>query len=221
MKDTEEKIQSQYHENKETVNARLKSFESLKDSGNDRKFKELVFVILTSQSDPIDCWRATNELETKDLLKDPSKIQIIDVLEKYEISFPKQKQEYIVNNKKKLSQPTLTDPSSSLKINSRIKPESIKKTRNELAEDFSGLGMKGASHFLRNVGYVEELAIISRPILATLYDLNLVESTDPPETRKDYLRLEERLEDLSGSTGIKLGALDLVLWSMENEKIFK
>ncbi len=221
MEEAVSKIRKQYSSRQDEIEEKLEDFRNLRDSSPERKFKELCFVLFTPQSDPENCWQACNRLSSHGLLKDPEKSKVSHILERHEVSFPRRKAEYLTENRKALIQPTLADPTGSLKIDDRIDTEHLNRTRRELAGELDGIGFKGSSHFLRNIGFGDRFAILSRPVLATLYDLNVLEKTDPPSDESEYLEMESKIQDLADAAGIDVQAIDLVLWSLENDKIFK
>jgi N-glycosylase/DNA lyase len=55
-----------------------------------------------------------------------------------------------------------------------------------------GLGYKESSHFLRNIG-LSGYGILDKHVLRCLCELGVIESPDPPGTRKRYLETEEML----------------------------
>ncbi len=216
-----QKILSHYKENKDVIDSRLDDFEKLRDADNKRLFKELVFVILTSQSSAKKSWKATEKLDELDLLESSEKEEIARILELHDIQYERNKASYIVENRKKLSQPTLTDPSGNLKLKDRIKPDNLDQTRKWFVENINGLSWKGGSHFLRNIGYGNSFAIISSRIVSKLYELDYIEKLDQPSDQESYLEIERKMQDLAKETGIDVKALDLVLWSMETGEVFK
>ena len=215
------KILKHYQENREVIDNRLKEFERLRDADDQRLFKELVFVILTSQSSAKKSWEATQKLEELSLLESSEKDEIARVLELNDIQYEQKKASYIVENRKKLSQPTLTDPSGKLKIAELIRPDSLDKTRSWFVENIDGLSWKGGSHFLRNIGYGNGFAIVSSRIVSKLYELDYVEDLEQPSDKESYLEVEKKMQQLAEDTGIDVKALDLVLWSMETGEVFK
>lgn len=85
-----------------------------------------------------------------------------------------------------------------------------------------GVGMKEASHFLRNVGYGEDLAIIDRHILRCLRDLDVIGREDEVlKSEAHYLELEELISRFASEIGLPMEELDLVLWSAGTGYIFK
>jgi N-glycosylase/DNA lyase len=217
----QQEVVEHYRENRKEIERRLDEFESLRDASSERWFKELAFVILTSQSGARNSWRAVEELESNSLLLEGSEDEIAEVLERNEIQYEMDKASYILENRNQLSQPTLDDPSGKIKLKDRVDPDRPEKSREWLVDNLSGIGWKGASHFLRNVGYGNGFAIISSRISSKMYELDLVESPENPSSREEYLSAEQKLKEFSKSSGIDIQALDLVLWSMETGEIFK
>ncbi len=91
--------------------------------------------------------------------------------------------------------------------------------REWIVKTFTGIGMKEASHFLRNIGH-KNLAIIDFHIVDLLVREGLVERPKTM-TPKKYLEIEKVLEDLCNKTGLCQGELDLYLWYEETGKVFK
>jgi len=83
-----------------------------------------------------------------------------------------------------------------------------------------GLGYKEASHFLRNIG-LKGYAILDKHVLKCLAELKIIDEPKPPNTRSKYLRVEDKLRDLSDRTKIDFDEMDLVLWSMKTGQILK
>ena len=214
-------ITEHYRENRKEIEARLKEFRNLRESSDKRKFKELVFVILTSQTEAEKAWEAVQRLEENKRLFKGNKDDIKPLLEDSGISYSLDKAGYIVKNRENLSQPTLTDPERRIKINSRIDGKDLESSREWFVENIQGLSWKGGSHFLRNTGYGNGFAIISGHISSQMYELDLIESPEPPKNREQYLEQEKTLQRFSEEVGIEIKALDLVLFSMKTEKIFK
>jgi N-glycosylase/DNA lyase len=86
-----------------------------------------------------------------------------------------------------------------------------------VARDFfhsnvTGLGLKEASHFLRNIGYSNSLAIIDVHIASFLHELNLLESSFPINTQR-YLEMETKMISLAKFFDCDLSLLDNVVWN--------
>lgn len=76
--------------------------------------------------------------------------------------------------------------------------------REFLVTEVHGLGMKAASHLMRNLGY-EEVAIIDTHILKH-YGFN------QPKSAKEYIKLEALIEVDAARHDMSVGALDAYLW---------
>lgn len=131
------------------------------------------------------------------------------------VRFRHNKSEYLVEAREKF-----LDDDFSLK--EKLKEfEDPKNARKWIVDNIKGLGLKESSHFLRNIGYTQDLAILDRHILKNLEDLGVIEEVPKTLTKKKYLEIEEKMKGFSDEVGIPLGHLDLVLWQEETGHIFK
>ena len=100
------------------------------------------------------------------------------------------------------------------------------KSKNELRDyfalnkDIKGLGMKEASHFLRNIGF-KGYAILDKHIINSLHEFGVLKTNDKPKNPKNYLEIEQKFIDFSKEVGIDMNELDLLLWSRKNGRILK
>lgn len=76
--------------------------------------------------------------------------------------------------------------------------------REYLVENVNGIGMKAASHFLRNMGY-KNLAIIDTHVLKFL-------ECDAPKNKKEYLKIERRFRDIANKLDLHAAELDAIVW---------
>lgn len=83
-----------------------------------------------------------------------------------------------------------------------------------------GLGYKEASHYLRNIGF-RGYAILDKHVLNCLTELKIIDDAKPPNTRSEYLMVENKLRTLTEGLKIDFDELDLVLWSMKTGLILK
>jgi N-glycosylase/DNA lyase len=109
-------------------------------------------------------------------------------------------------------------------VKDRIKKELIKQKneiqlREWIVKNLGGLGMKEASHFLRNIGY-KNIAIIDKHILNLLVKEKIIEKPKTI-TPKKYLEIENKLRQIANKMNLSLGELDLYLWYEETGKILK
>lgn len=94
-----------------------------------------------------------------------------------------------------------------------------RKARDKLVKAVKGFGYKEASHFLRNIGR-KNVAIVDRHILKWLCENGLIEYPKSL-SRKNYLKIEKILEDLSLEKDMSLAELDLYLWYEKTKKVLK
>lgn len=218
---TPEELQEEYREKRDVIEARLKEFESVRSSSDYRWFMELVFVILTSQTSAKKSWDAVEELDRRDLLMTGLKDEIAQILRDHDVQYEERKAEYIVENRELLSQPTLSNPTDELKLKEKVDTDNLEASREWLAENLKGVGMKAASHFLRNVGHGDSFAIVSGHIMKELKKLGVTENAEPPSSQEGYLEVEQKVRELSRETDIGVKELDLLLWSLETGEVFK
>jgi N-glycosylase/DNA lyase len=93
------------------------------------------------------------------------------------------------------------------------------KDREWLVKHIKGLGMKEASHFLRNIGK-KDMAIIDFHIVDILAKYKLIKRPKTL-TKTRYLEIERVLEQLAKRAALTLDELDLYLWYLETGKILK
>ncbi|MCX6742123.1 MAG: N-glycosylase/DNA lyase [Candidatus Pacearchaeota archaeon] len=92
--------------------------------------------------------------------------------------------------------------------------------REQLVKNIKGLGMKEASHFLRNLGY-ENFAILDTHVLKTLKENGMIKEIPKTLTKNKYLEIEKVLEKLAGKLNISQAELDLYLFYFDSKKIPK
>jgi N-glycosylase/DNA lyase len=90
-----------------------------------------------------------------------------------------------------------------------------------LAENIRGMGYKEASHFLRNIGMGEQLAILDRHILKNLVLLGIIDDIPTSMAPRKYLEIEQELLLFSEKNKIPPDHFDLLLWYRETGEIFK
>ncbi|HWQ19379.1 MAG TPA: N-glycosylase/DNA lyase [Methanotrichaceae archaeon] len=200
---------------KDQIVDRLEEFKHKWDTGSDEEiFTELTFCLLTPQSRARTCWAAVESLKGRCLIMEGMPDEILEELDGVRFKF--RKAEYICEARAKFSQ------SGKLSIRSTIEGFSDPfKAREWLVENIKGLGYKEASHFLRNIGFGEDLAILDRHILRNLKLFGVIEEVPKSMTKKAYLDIESRMRIFSGQIGIPMGQLDLLLWYKEAGEIFK
>jgi N-glycosylase/DNA lyase len=200
---------------REKIRARLEEFKQKWVTGTDEEiFTELAFCLLTPQSRARTCWAAIESLNEKCLVMRGAPEEILGELDGVRFKF--RKADYICEARARFSQ------SGKLSIKSTISGFSDPfKARQWLVENIKGLGYKEAGHFLRNIGFGEDLAILDRHILRNLLLFGVIEEVPKSMTKKVYLDIESRMRVFSKRLGIPMAELDLLLWYKEAGEIFK
>ena len=207
-----QKLIVQYKKKRKKIKARLKEFETPKT--NKDIFAELCFCILTPQSKAVYCDKAIQDLKKTGLLFFGSESRIRNKIRGL-ARFHNRKASYIINARKKF-----TD-GKKLNLKSKFSSSNTIAAREWIVKNIKGIGMKEASHFLRNVGFGKDIAILDVHILRNLKRLGVVKKIPPAISKKTYLEMENRMRGFSRRTNIPLEELDLLFWSRETGFIFK
>jgi len=205
----------EYENKKDEIQKRLKEFKEVLNQGDERVFAELAFCICTPQSRAVNCWDSVSILIKNNLLFNGNGKQIEKFLTG--VRFPKNKAKYIVKARKFFTE------NEKLKIKEKISSfNDVFKLREWLVENVRGIGIKEASHFIRNIDFgSEQLAILDRHILKNLKGLGVIREIPKVLTKKIYLEIENKMREFSEKMKISMYELDIVLWSKETGKIFK
>tara|TARA_Y100000310_G_C20661970_1_gene805294 strand:+ start:1295 stop:1894 length:600 start_codon:yes stop_codon:yes gene_type:complete len=193
----------EYLNRKEEIQQRLKDY---KEVPEEEWFYELSFCLLTPGSKALTadaCIKKLKELDFKN--------QDLNIHPHIKhMRFHNRRNEYLQNLK--LDYP---------EIENKLKTEEDSVVlRNWLAENIKGIGLKEASHFLRNIGY-RDLAIIDRHILKGLHKANVIQEIPESISKNKYLKLEQSFKDFSKEINIPMDELDLLFWSLQTGKVFK
>ncbi len=210
-----EEIKILYNYKREGIRLRLNEFKKIWRKGTREEiFAELTFCILTPQSRGISCWAAVENLMRKGILFTGDAGHIVKELDG--VRFIYKKSEYIVEARKRF----LDDGRVSIKsIISQI--DDGHKAREWLVQNVKGIGYKEASHFLRNIGFEQNLAILDRHILKNLQLIGVIEDIPGSLSKRRYFDIEKRMIEFSEAVQIPISHLDLVMWYKETGEIFK
>lgn len=193
----------------------LAEFKRKGGSLNDREiFPELVFCLFTPQSKARSCWAAVETLKEKKLLFAENADRLSCELNS--VRFKNNKARYVVCARDQF----LSGPGKSLVAKLRSFSSS-REAREWLVKNVKGLGYKEASHFLRNIGRGEEIAILDRHILKNLVRCGVIPEVPASLTPKIYHEIENKMEHFARKIGIPLSHLDLLFWCRETGEIFK
>lgn len=200
-----------YNKTKSSIEERLAEFKETWYSGS--ILTELVFCLCTPQTNAHKGWEAATQIM---LLKHQSSEAIAKTLRANGVRFHNVKSTRIA-----VALGEYTDTSlRSLIENIAMKGNGVRMARDFIANSVSGLGMKEASHFMRNIGFVSDVAILDRHILRRLADNKVIDSI-PKLKKSTYLEIESKMTDFSRQCKVPLGALDLVFWYQSKGEIFK
>jgi len=177
-----------------TIEKKLKQF-----SANKKYFSELCFCTLTAGASAESGIKCQNALHKKFHKLDEKELQ--KELKRLGYRFHN-RASYIRQNQKKV------------KLLNQINKMDSNSAREFLVKHFKGIGMKEASHFLRNIGR-KDVAIIDRHILRSLgFKINSL-------THGNYVGIERKLDKLASKTHTNLAELDLILWFNQTGKVLK
>jgi N-glycosylase/DNA lyase len=209
---TVEEMMQLYLPVKPQIEARLMDFRHIWETASDEElFRELVFCLLTPQSKAKTCWKAVQRLERKCMMAEASPAQISESL--VGVRFHQRKGEYIC-----LARNMFSSRSLRAALAEFAGPAAA---RVWLVENIKGLGYKEASHFLRNIGLSEDLAILDRHILKNLALLGVIKEVPTSPTKRMYLEIERKMTAFSREAKIPMSHLDLLLWYKEAGEVFK
>jgi len=215
-----------YKHIKHEIEARLSEFKRLWAEGSEEDiFAELTFCILTPQTRARNCWDAVLRLRDADLLLKGNEKQVAEALKG--VRFRHKKAKYIVEARNFFSNDGQLSIKSTLKSvieaeNAACEAESGRNfARDWLSRHILGFGYKEASHFLRNIGFGENIAILDRHILRNLMLLGVIEEIPQSLSKKRYLDIERRMRIFASKIGVRMNHLDLVLWYKEVGEVFK
>jgi len=189
------------------VDRRISEFKRLGRESSREIFKELCFCILCANYSAERSIRIQREIDDGFLTLPPS--QLIRRLREMGHRFPRSRASYIIAARRYSD--SIKDVISSLNDPGEI--------REWLIRNIRGIGLKEASHFLRNIGY-SDLAIIDFHILNLLDRYGIIKKPKTM-TKSRYLQIEDELRRLSRDAGLSLAELDLYLWYIETGKILK
>jgi len=191
---------------KNIIDNRIKEFKKINRSSNDVLFNEMCFCILTANYNAEETIKIQNEIGNS--FCEESKENLCTKLKEYGHRFPNARADYILCSRMYKN-----------KLDHIINNTNQKPLREWLVKNIKGLGLKEASHFLRNIGF-DDYAIIDFHIIDLLVKYNIIQKSKNL-TKKKYLEIEETLQNIAEKTNLTLAELDLYLWYMETGKILK
>lgn len=210
-----EELMKVYKAKKREIRERLLEFKEVWKEPEERIFEEMAFCFCTPQSSARSCFAAVELLARSGMLLKADQGAISKRL-RGSVRFHNNKARYIVKARR-----LFTEPSGRLRIKERLHHHNPLVVREWLVNNIPGMGYKEAAHFLRNIGFGDNLAILDRHILRNLAALGVIKEVPSTISRKAYLEIEEKFRAFSKKIGIPMAELDLLFWSMETGEIFK
>ncbi len=209
-----EELREIYKKIRPEIETRLNEFKKVYEQDDREILFELLFCLLTPQSKARVCWRCIEEIKTQNVLSSPDPQEILEYLTG--VRFKYKKSQYIVQ--------AILRFSKNGKICIKEQLEGFKspyEIRVFLVKTIKGLGMKEASHFLRNIGKGDDIAILDRHILRNLHRFNVIDEIPKTLSKGKYLSIEEKMRKFSRDIQIPMDHLDLLLWYREAGEVFK
>ncbi len=199
--DLAEELHALHRERGHDIRETLASYRAVP---RDRYFYELCYCLMTPQSKALHCDAAVRELERRGFRERP-----FDPRPVLHPSADRYVRFHHVKSERLLAlRDSYNDVEKLLDI-----PDD-KQARDALAARVKGLGMKEASHFLRNIGRTR-VTIVDRHILRNLLRLGVLDAWPTSLPPSQYRRIETLFEEVAAALSIPADELDLVLWSRE------
>ena len=190
---------------------RMDEFRQVHTMDSQKWYEELVYCLLTAYASARMGQKCVDALCCDGVLMNGSLQDVTGCLVTEGHRFAKIRAEYIYNTRHHAY--SIKEKISSFK--------DIRDARDWLAKNIKGLGLKEASHYLRNVGYFD-LAILDRHILANMNEHGIINHPKSKSlTRKRYFEYERKLQHVSDRLGIPLGELDLYMWYRKTGAVLK
>lgn len=209
-------IEKIYKEKQKEIEKRLKEFKEIWERGsNEDIHAELSFCILTPQSKAVNAWKAITTLKENGLLFNGSAEDIVEYLNI--VRFKNNKAKYLVALREQMQ----NEKGEIITKDFFNSIADVKEKREWIVKNIKGMAYKEAGHFLRNVGFGKEIAILDRHILKNLVKLEVIEDVPKSLTPKLYLEIEEKMKTYCKFINIPMDSLDLLLWYKEAGEIFK
>ena len=209
-------IEKIYKEKQKDIEKRLREFKEIWEKGsNEDIHAELSFCILTPQSKAVNAWKAITILRENGLLFNGSAEDIVEYLNI--VRFKNNKAKYLVALREQMQ----NEKGEIVTKDFFNSIADVKDKREWIVKNIKGMAYKEAGHFLRNVGFGKEIAILDRHILKNLVKLEVIEDVPKSLSPKLYLEIEEKMKAYCKFISIPMDSLDLLLWYKEAGEIFK
>lgn len=205
-----------YDKLKESILNRLSDFDKILERADEKEiFEELAFCLFTPQSKAVLCFETVSLLKEKKFLFEGKREDLVQYMRK--VRFLNNKASYLIEARKFLS----FNGFKTTLLENLIKFDGNGEKRGWLVNNVKGFGFKEASHFLRNIGFYKDIAILDRHILKNLVKLGVITEIPTSMSARKYCEIELQLVGFCEKHSILPEVIDFVLWYKEAGKIFK
>jgi len=208
-------LRREFAAKEQPIRERLSEFRRIGEGTDRELFPELCFCLLAIQTKARSSDDAVRALIREGLLWSGNARSIARSLH-HRVRFHNHKAAYVVAARNRWFSPGGAGFRSAMDV--FLNPV---ETRSWLVDEIEGLGLKEASHFLRNIGRGEDLAILDRHVLDNLLRHRVIGRLPTSLTPRRYLKIEARMRVFAAAVRIPVAALDLLFWSRETGEIFK
>ncbi len=209
-------VEKAYEKMKKPIEKRLKEYKATwKNGSNEDIHAELSFCILTPQSKARNAWTAITNMREAGVLFTGAEEELVEYLNI--VRFKNNKAKYLVTLREQMKD----EKGNIITKDFFKKMKTTEEKRQWIVDNIKGMAWKEAGHFLRNVGFGEDVAILDRHILKNLVKLEVISEVPKTINKKNYLEIEEKMKDYCKEVGIPMDSFDLLLWYMEAGEIFK
>jgi N-glycosylase/DNA lyase len=203
-----------YENIKPFIETRIEGFRNVYKNGDDKRlFAELAFCLLTPQSNARYCWETICDMYDNETLFYGDREIITNALNR--VRFKIKKGKYIISARESFF-------SGNKRLKDRLEEfDDVFLAREWLVEDIKGFGYKEASHFLRNIGKGNKVAILDRHILRNLEKYGVIKEIPGNLSKTKYYEIETKFARFSEEIAIPLEHMDLLFWYIAKGEIFK
>ncbi|MEM5783214.1 MAG: N-glycosylase/DNA lyase [Candidatus Aenigmatarchaeota archaeon] len=188
------------------IKKKLNSFSKSSNLKENEIFLELCFCILVANNSIKNAQKVWNKINIGFLTLSESELS--KKIKENHGRFYNKRAKYIVEARKRKSE-----------IYKIIKQEKNEmKLREWLVKNINGIGMKEASHFLRNLGF-RNFAILDRHVLKILKKYKIINDIPKSLSMKKYVEIENKLKEIANKIKISQAELDIYLFYLDSGKI--
>jgi N-glycosylase/DNA lyase len=203
-----EALKTAFTVKRKAIQKRLKEYRKIPE---EQYFYELLYCLMTPQSSAVNAGKAQLDFERIDFKHASVDPEAILFQKDHYIRFHRSKARWITAMKENY------DPIFHTTIGSLSAVEK----REWYVKNVKGLSYKEGTHFLRNIGKNEGLAILDRHILKNLQYHGVIGSLPATLRKKRYFSIEKKFQMFAKQVGITIDELDLLFWSNEAGEILK